>query len=90
MTDYMLLLSGAANRHDRSATRERWLHGSIQDVVSVKVKTPVAAERMGVPCTDEQRRGGPDALDLGRRVRLAPRDVPFADLAIACPRWTRS
>lgn len=47
---------------------DRWLHGSIQDVIAFQFRPPVAAERMDVIYTDDAWRGGeppPEGEQLG-------------------------
>lgn len=47
---------------------DRWLHGSIQDVIGFQFRPPIAADRMDVIHTDDAWRGGgppPEGKQLG-------------------------
>jgi putative SOS response-associated peptidase YedK len=48
---------------------ERWLHGSIQDVIQFQFRSPIAAERMAVIWTDDPWRGG-DPPPAGEQLDL--------------------
>ena len=48
---------------------ERWLHGSIQDVIGLQFRAPVAAERMVIAHTDDRWKSG--KLPAAMRPQLA-------------------